>query len=154
MYATAEFDRALQVAQTIDTVLTVAQKALVFSIYHFARAAYLSFIAGQHTGGWYQAWFSTYIIDALPSSETIYGLTEDTVLLISGPHPVAGLLPAAAEVPAKPLRLPARWRGDQALITPAPKAKRGRKPKTETKGQPAPKSRKRANLAPRKAPNE
>jgi hypothetical protein len=157
-----ELTATLQTAQVIDRILTAAvaaqtaicraddwfqqnivpavgEKAIAIFI-AFVRAAYLTFIAGQDTRKWFDAWFAGYCLDAVPAVQTL--LIEEPFLMIEAPQKlrIAGLL-----MPAKPtvIELP----GKVAETKPT----RQRKPKTETKGKPAPK-REPAEIAPRKAP--
>ncbi|WP_404789272.1 hypothetical protein [Altericista sp. CCNU0014] len=157
-----ELAATLQTAQVIDRILTAAAQAeaaiyraddwyqshivptveqvAIAAFIAFVRGAYLTFIAGQDTREWFDAWFARYCLDAVPAVETL--LIEEPILMIEAPKTrIAGLLmpvaPTVIELPEK-----------VAEVKPA----RQRKPKTETKGKPSPKSRKPAGIAPRKKP--
>lgn len=75
--------------------------------------------AGKKTGEWFREWFAEYVIAAIPR------LTEEPQLALAGVA-IVGLLP-----PAQPLRLPARWVGDEVILVGGDvvKKSRGRKSK-------------------------
>ncbi len=122
-------------------IVPTVERWAISTFIAFIRGAYLAFIAGQDTREWFDAWFAGYCLNAVPIIHESYGMIRDEPLLIAAPSaPIALLMPAAPTV----IELPGQVE--------APKAKLTRKPKTETKGKPAPKSRKPAGIAPRKAP--
>jgi hypothetical protein len=119
-------------------IVPAVEQMAIATFIAFVRAAYLTFIAGQDTREWFDAWFAGYCLNAVPVVETV--LVEEPILMIAAPQKprIAGLL-----MPAKPtvIELPGK--------VAEPKAKTARKSK-ESKGKP--KGHKPAGIAPRKAP--
>jgi hypothetical protein len=112
-------------------IVPAVEKMAIATFIAFIRAGYLTFIAGQDTREWFDAWFAGYCMDDVPAVEA--HLIEEPILMIEAPR-IAGLL-----MPAKPtvIELPGK------VAEPKQKSKT----ETETKGKPAPKGRKPAGIA-------
>lgn len=98
-----------------DNVVPLGWMTIALSISGWMMAIVWTVNMGRNAGEWFREWFAAYVVAAIPE------LVEEPQLALAGVQ-VAGLLPAAA-----PLRLPARWVGDDVILVGAGKKGKGRR---------------------------